>query len=136
MAHFEFRPGDGSPAEYGGVDWRAIRIRKVGEATLKAAEVWLIVNEDDTEYSQLLNQDNLHIELNTVAPQIDRMSVADERDGEWWVWYRDEMEEDEFETTIDRIGWAGKVVQTMYPQPDVVDLYEARRLRELEADFE
>ena len=130
--HLEVRVGSGSPAEYGGVDWRQIRMRELGSRGLKGAEIWLIVEDENVEIR--LDQDNLHIELNTVAPNLDRISVQDYRDWDWWVWFRDELPEGEFDNFYNTAAFAGKVVSTMYPQEDVVDLYEKRRLRELE-DF-
>jgi hypothetical protein len=131
-ATIETRAGIGSPAEYGGVDWRDLRLQVMGKAGLVAAEIYLVIENEGHE--QILNQENTLIELNKTAPHIDRISIQDERDWDWWTYYRDELPPKRFNKMLRTISWVGKVVTTLYPQEDVVEMYEARRLREI-GDF-
>lgn len=132
-ATIETRSGNGSPAEYGGVDWRNLRTQLMGKTGLQCAEVYLVVESED--YEQILDQDNTLIELNKTAPHIDRISIQDERDWDWWVHYRDEMPEGEFDELYKSIAWVGKVIMTLYPAEDVAEMYQSRRLKEIREIF-
>lgn len=123
-ARLERRRGDGEPYEYGGVDWRAVRVAEVASRAMACAEVWLVL--EDEGYEQPVDQTNTFIHLNNVAPYMDRILIEDKRDDTYWVWFKDETGDEGFEEMLKQIGWLATRVVTLYPVPDVVDLYEER----------
>lgn len=132
MAHFNINTRGGYKPEHGGIDWYALRTRKLGELGLVAAEIWFVYPEE--EYEQQVTQENTFIDLNQMSEHMDSLTVIDGRDGECWVNYRDESPN--FEATLEAVNIYSTVTRTMYPQEHVVDHYELRRLGELAKDLD
>lgn len=128
-ARLERRRGSGNEYECGGVDWRAVRENEVSSRGMACAEVWLVV--DDEDYEQSVDQENTFIHLNSVAPYMDRILIEDERDDTYWVWFKDETGGESFEDMLKQIGWMATRVVTLYPVPDVIDLYEERATKDM-----
>ena len=125
----ETGPGIGNPAEYEGIDFRELRCQILGRLGLECAEVYIY--EEETGYEQTLDQDNVHIELNQITPGLDRIAIQDERDNTWWAYFRDEVGSDDFDEQKTLLQWIGKTILTLYPQPDVVEMYNKKRKLEL-----
>ena len=123
-ATLERRRGNGQEFEYGGVDWRRVRVEEVAKRAMACAEVWLVL--DDENYEQEVDQTNTYIHINNIAPYMDRILIEDERDDTYWVWFKDETGDESFEGMIKTISWLATRVITLYPVPDVVELYESR----------
>lgn len=121
-AQLERRRGNGKPYEVGDIDWRQVRVDEVGRRAMACAEVYLVL--EDENYEQELAQNNTFIHLNSVAPYMNRILIEDERDDTFWLWFKDET--NDFEDMMKTIGWMATRVITLYPIPDVVELYLER----------
>ncbi len=134
MATLELREGSGLPWTCEGIDFRQMRLGVLDQEGEDPAECWFLLEEGDTTYEQMVTQENTYLERNTVYPSADRISIMDERDNEYWVWFRDENEEG-FTFLEEYIAVFGKLIETLYPQPDVVEMYVRRKLGNMALDL-
>lgn len=84
----------------------------------------------DEEYMIELNQNNLllHKHRSIGAFLIDQVCVEDDRDGEWWVWYRYDYagSPEVFETMAELAERVGTVVLRETPFEHVQNQFNAR----------
>ena len=130
--HLQARYGNGQEANYGGVDWRELRLQRLAETAVKSTEIWLVC--DDEYYEQRLNQDNTFIHINRTHAGMDRLMFVDERDKtEAWRKYRTDLEE--FDKYLELAKYVGFIVATKYPEPDVVEVFLQRESYLLDQDL-
>lgn len=127
MAYFECKTDNTYDPEYGGIRWRELRLRHLGESGLEAAEVWFVHPDEDIEIQ--VTQESSVIYVNEVEPCMDRIDVVDPRDDLPWIFYRDES--DTFDDSLMMIRGFAMIIHTMYPLDSVVATYLERRMDEM-----
>ena len=127
---FEIRPTGNYHPVHEGVDFLQVRLGELAIRSLERAECWIVVEEDDTAYEQQVHQENTIIETNTIENVFDRLCIRDERDDEWWVYYREDLPE--FDKAIGQLAVYAQNSHTMYPTKDMVKTFLSRTDREIE----
>lgn len=74
---------------------------------------------DGGEYDVELDQSNAMVFISESQPSLDRVSVLDTRDSDWWSWYRFEMDAEDFEPIIGCVALVATVIYSPNPQPAV-----------------
>lgn len=136
MADFSFYEENEFEPVYEGIDFYQIKVDTLREQGYVPYECWFVINDENENYSQQVHQLNTFVELNAIAPHMDRITVQDNRDENCWIWFRDDLGEDQFNRVIDQIGDYAEVTHTMYPYEHVVKNYLARKLGKLAVELE
>ena len=136
MAQFGFYEENTFSPIYEEIDFHQIRVDILKEKGYEPYECWFVIKDENEDYAQQVNQLNTFVELNAIAPHMDRITVQDDRDDNCWIWFRDELGEDTFNGIIDQIGDYSEVTHTMYPYEHVVKNYLARKLGKMALELE
>lgn len=128
---FEIRETGQYHPVYEGVDFLQLRLAELAIRDLKRGECWVVLEEGDTSYEQQITQENTIIETNTILDPFDRISIRDERDDEWWVYYREEIKE--FNEVMGNLAVFATTCHYLYPTKDMAQVFFARKDREIEA---
>ena len=133
MAEFEFRERNDYLPIYEGIDFHKIKVDKLLNEGYVPYECWMVNIEATDTYEQQITQDNTFIDLNAIASYMDRIIIIDERDRNYWIWFRDET--DNFEPILDSISDYAHVSNTMYPREQIIKEYIQRALGKIAMEF-
>lgn len=132
FGRFESTSGVYWSPSYGDIDWAGRRARMIEDDEVEAFRPVGFDSEDGLV--QEVNQENTGIYLSQVAPELDMIAHLDTRDGEPYLWFREENPE-RFEVLVKSLGRAATQIATEYPVQAVVKAYLDRRSTGLDTKF-